>query len=75
MMPCARQAVNIMDAMEESYRQFRETLLEMKSPAPAEPHAIDAFPNPYDGDWEEVWPEELFLDGSDDDSGLEPHRR
>lgn len=34
MLSSAQRAIDIMDRMEESYRQFRETLLEMKSPAP-----------------------------------------
>jgi hypothetical protein len=37
-------------------------------------HASE-FPNPYDPAIEQAGESDLFLDGSDDDSGLEPHRR
>jgi hypothetical protein len=58
------------DAIERLKRdneQFTRELLEIM-----QPEKIDDFPNPYDaGDCEL----ETLLDGHDDGSGLEPHRR
>lgn len=62
MLRSGQLGIDAVEALEKSNREFAETLAQI---------ALRNAPNPFDDRYDL----EMLLDGADDDSGLEPHRR
>lgn len=67
MLRCGQMGADAVERLREQNRQFTTEFIEIMRP-----EKLDGWPNPFDADYSEF---ELLLDGSDDGSGLEPHRR